>query len=235
MLDGTMDKFSDLDLVLVYDSSYREDIMAERMQIAGKFGDLLSGFTGEHVGEPRLVICLYGPPALHVDLKFVTLSELEDRIENPLILWERNNEATSVFQRTVPVYPELDMQWIEDRFWVWVHYGAAKLGRGELFELIDLITFLRGSVLGPMIAKLNGRPSRGVRKLELFAAESMEPLIQTIPLHNSDSCYQSLLATIRLYKQLRGHFPNITLKNDAEAVSVEYLDHVYGSLSHFNQ
>jgi hypothetical protein len=31
---------------------------------------LLVGFTGEHVGEPRVLICLYGPPVLHVDLKF---------------------------------------------------------------------------------------------------------------------------------------------------------------------
>ncbi|MER7057532.1 MULTISPECIES: hypothetical protein [unclassified Streptomyces] len=28
-----------------------------------------------------------------------------------------------------------DLQWIEDRFWIWVHYGATKLGRGELFEV----------------------------------------------------------------------------------------------------
>ena len=32
-------------------------------------------FTGEHVGESRVLICLYGPPLLHVDLKFVSLSD----------------------------------------------------------------------------------------------------------------------------------------------------------------
>jgi hypothetical protein len=34
-----------------------------------------SAFSGEHVGEPRALICLYGPPLLPVDLKFVSLSD----------------------------------------------------------------------------------------------------------------------------------------------------------------
>ncbi|MBD0742863.1 hypothetical protein [Streptomyces sp. CBMA152] len=29
----------------------------------------MAGFTGEHVGEPLLIITLVGPPLLHVDFK----------------------------------------------------------------------------------------------------------------------------------------------------------------------
>lgn len=69
MIHGAMDEYSDLDLVIVYDNAYRNEIMEQRIQLAEELGQLLSAFTGEHVGEPRLVICLYGPPLLHVDLK----------------------------------------------------------------------------------------------------------------------------------------------------------------------
>lgn len=76
MIHGAMDEYSDLDLVIVYDNAYRNEIMEQRIQLAEELGQLLSAFTGEHVGEPRLVIYLYGPPLLHVDLKFTSKSEL---------------------------------------------------------------------------------------------------------------------------------------------------------------
>ena len=50
--------------------------MAQRKVLAGTLGHLLHAFTGEHVGEPRLLICLYGPELLHVDLKFMDLAAL---------------------------------------------------------------------------------------------------------------------------------------------------------------
>src|SRR5262245_15902159 len=68
---GGLDEFSDLDLVLVVDPPAWEAVLAERAAFAADCGPLLAAFTGEHVGEPRLLICLYGPPPVHVDLKFV--------------------------------------------------------------------------------------------------------------------------------------------------------------------
>lgn len=92
MIHGAMDEYSDLDLVIVYDNAYRNEIMEQGIQLAEELEQLLSAFTGEHVGEPRLVICLYGPPLLHVDLKFISKSELRIRTENPIVLWERDEE-----------------------------------------------------------------------------------------------------------------------------------------------
>lgn|GEM_PF-5648763 len=130
--------FSDLDLIVVYAPEYREEIMNQRMTIVSGMGSVLAAFTGEHVGEPRLVICLYEAAVpLHVDFKFVMPKELEKRIEDPIILWERGAVISANLQRTPSAYPHPDPQWIEDRFWVWVHYAAAKLGRGELLEVID--------------------------------------------------------------------------------------------------
>src|SRR4051794_5519980 len=66
-----MDEHSDLDLVVAVFREHEASVTAERMALAERCGPLLAAFTGEHVGEPRLLICLYGPPLLHVDLKFV--------------------------------------------------------------------------------------------------------------------------------------------------------------------
>jgi hypothetical protein len=48
-------------------------------QNASRLGELLPSFTGEHVGEPRLLICLYNNPLLHAELKFVTPEEFKKR------------------------------------------------------------------------------------------------------------------------------------------------------------
>ncbi|WP_429844855.1 nucleotidyltransferase domain-containing protein [Brevibacillus sp. FIR094] len=102
MMYGEMDEYSDLDLIIVYNYAFRNEIMEQRFQIAERLGHLLSAFTGEHVGEPRLLICLYGPAPLHVDLKFVQLEELESRVENPLILWERGSGIATILSKTSP-------------------------------------------------------------------------------------------------------------------------------------
>lgn len=231
LMTGTMDEYSDLDLIVVYQSAYQEEIMNQRLNIVEELGGLLAAFTGEHVGEPRLVICLYGPSPFHVDFKFVTPKELEERIEDPLVLWEREKEISTILQSTSPFHPYPDPQWIEDRFWVWVHYGATKLGRGELFELINLITFIRSTVLGPLILIENGQLPRGVRKLEQHALNTIAELEETVPSHNSQSCYNSMQSTIRIYQRLRQHSTKLIHREEAEQVSITYLEKVYTSLS----
>ncbi|HZG26771.1 MAG TPA: hypothetical protein VEZ17_19420, partial [Chitinophagaceae bacterium] len=108
---------------------------------ARNFGQLLLAFTGEHVGEPRLLICLYDNPLLHVDIKFVTLEEFGTRVETPVILFDRNSQLKQVINQTTAIFPYPDFQWIEDRFWTWVHYAALKIGRGEYFEAIDFFGY----------------------------------------------------------------------------------------------
>ena len=92
-IHGGLDEFSDLDFILVAEPDEQEALLASRRSFAEALGPLLSAFTGEHVGEPRLLICLYGPPLLHVDLKVVTLADLDRLIERPAVLFSRDQAA----------------------------------------------------------------------------------------------------------------------------------------------
>src|SRR6185369_14653149 len=176
----SMDEFSDLDLIIAVEPAHQAEVMSERMNIAASLGKLLAAFTGEHVGEPRVLICLYEEPLLHVDLKFVDLGDVAERVEDPAVLWERDECLSRALQQGRPEYPAPDPRWIEDRFWIWVHYAAAKIGRGELFEALDFLSFLRGTVLGPLGLRLaRGRPA-GVRKIETAAPEFAEKLRGTV-------------------------------------------------------
>jgi hypothetical protein len=123
------DAFSDLDLVLVSTTRIADD-PNQMKAVANQFGTVLSAFTGEHVGEPRVLICLYENPLLHVDIKFLTPDEFYDRVENPVVVWERDNQLTTIIENTTSAWPYPDYQWIEDRFWVWIHYATLKIGRG---------------------------------------------------------------------------------------------------------
>ncbi len=55
---GQMDAFSDLDLVVGVEPEAFGALMAARRDLAAALGPLVAAFTGEHVGEPRVLICL---------------------------------------------------------------------------------------------------------------------------------------------------------------------------------
>lgn len=225
---NSMDEYSDIDLVIVINPAYLSQIMGQRKIIAGELGQLLTSFTGEHVGEPRLLICLYGPPLLHVDLKFVSLDDVQNRVEDPVILWERGNKISDRLNLAEAKFPMPDLQWIEDRFWVWVHYGATKLGRKEIFETIGFISFLRDMVIGPMILIKNGKLPRGVRRLEFDAPNDLQKLIKTVPCYDFDSCAEAIRMMIDIYRDLRRDIgdESLTIHSEAEKLSVEYINAV---------
>jgi hypothetical protein len=201
-LTKELDEFSDLDLILVTKNivSGNKELM---LNYANQLGNLLTGFTGEHVGEPRLLICLYENPLLHVDIKFVTLAEFGTRIETPFILFDKDGQLEKILQTTTAKFPYPDFKWIEDRFWTWIHYALLKIGRGEYVEAIDFIAYLRMTVLGPLLLMKNKKLPRGVRKVEtdLLAAD-FEKLKLTIPSYNKTEILKSLRLAVELYKQL---------------------------------
>lgn len=225
-----IDEFSDLDLILVTRSKISVDKNA-MLSLAGQLGDLLSGFTGEHVGEPRVLICLYDHPLLHVDIKFLTLEEFEHRVETPVVLLDKGRQLQNMIENTTAAFPMPDHQWIEDRFWIWVHYALLKIGRGEYLEALDFFGFLRLVVFGPLLHIKNGNLPRGVRKVETeLADEDFLELRKTIPLYDRDSLMSSLRNSVSLYRQLRTVLFNkqVVLQTETELAVMEYFDRIAG-------
>lgn len=222
-----IDEFSDLDLIVVTKEKVGGNKTA-MLSYAQRFGCLLTAFTGEHVGEPRLLICLYDKPLLHVDLKFVTLDEFQTRVEEPHILLDKNGQLEDVLKTTKASYPMPDYQWLEDRFWIWMHYALLKIGRGEYLESLDFFAFVRAVVLGPLLHIKNGRLPRGVRKVETdLPFEDLQALHRTLPRADRDSQLRALDDAVSLYRLLRDRlFKNVQLQTRTEERVMEYLHEI---------
>jgi len=229
-LTNELDEYSDLDLVLVTKEIIGGD--KERMLYhADQFGNLLSAFTGEHVGESRLLICLYDNPLLHVDIKFLTLEEFEIRVENPVILLDKDNQLQNVMDKTQAKFPMPDLQWIEDRFWTWVHYALLKIGRGEYFETLDFFSFMRMVVIGPLLHLRNNNLPKGVRKVETqLSLPDFDLLNGTLSTNEKTSLLLALENIIKLYQSLRKElYKTDIILNKAEASVLEYYQKIKNS------
>jgi len=227
-LTNEIDEFSDLDLILVIQQKISEDknLMVE---YAKRLGNFLSGFTGEHVGEPRVLICLYDNPLLHVDIKFVTLDEFHSRIETPVLLIDKDGQLEKAISNSQAKFPYPDFQWIEDRFWTWTHYALLKIGRGEYLEAYDFLGFLRMVVFGPLLHIKNNSLPRGVRKVETeLSSEDLTELKLTIPEYNRQSLIDSLRNSVSLYRQLRNDVfdEKVQLQENTEDKVMDYFEEI---------
>ncbi|MCA8916831.1 MAG: nucleotidyltransferase domain-containing protein [Planctomycetes bacterium] len=224
LVSHTLDEFSDLDLVIVSSDDDHAALVAEARQTAERLGETLAAFTAEHVGVPNMIIALYADPLLHVDLKYVGLTGFGDRIENPRVLFERDGVLTKRMADTPPVHPQPDPQWIEDRFWVWVHYTALKIGRGELFETLAALAFLREQVLGPLSLLAHGELPRGVRRLDTLAPRHFQSLQATTAGYDWHEACEALLNAIDLYRELRSEVGGGLKTSLAEKAAVNYAN-----------
>lgn len=226
---GTSDTESDIDLQVVVDTVFYNQILKEREAFVSQFGNVLSAFTGEHVGEPRLTICLYEKDLLHVDFKFVTLDAFTDqRVEDPVVLFEKGTRLSDIVKDHPKFYPAVKAQWIEDRFWIWVHYIATKVKRGETIEALDSFSWLRGLALSPMVRAVKGQRNRSSRFLEKDAPEFKDKLLKTHPASGqSESLKKALQSSVELYVELRSLNKGPLNKRDQAEVRVkEYLEKI---------
>ncbi|RTQ46016.1 hypothetical protein EJV47_22930 [Hymenobacter gummosus] len=150
-------------------------------------------------------------------------------MEDPEVLWEQDGLVSAVLRATPARFPEPERQWIEDRFWIWVHYAATKLGRGELLEVVSFLDFLRSTVLGPLLARRQGRPARGVRKLEqLLPPAELAALRATVAPAEPAACAAALRQAIAMYRSLRAAAPapGFVAKTLVETRATAYLEAV---------
>lgn len=229
-ITNELDEYSDIDFVLVTKKQVADD-KEKMLNYARSFGDFISGFTGEHVGEPRLLVCLYDKPLLHVDIKFLTLPEFYTRIENPVVIFERNGQLTAILNSTEAAWPQPDFQWIEDRIWTWVHYIAGKAARGEYFECLDGLGYIRARVLAPLLQLKSKTLPRGLRKVETkLNPPDLESLKITTAQYNKASILKALDNSVSVYRSLRRKLftSGVDLQEKAEKRSMEFLKKVKG-------
>lgn len=221
---GEADALSDLDVTLVSTEDGLRGVLEEMPSRARAIGPLLTLFSGDHVAVPELMICLYGPPPLHVDLKCVTARDVSERFEELEVLWQRDATLDQILRESSVRAPRPDCQWIEDRFWTWIHYGATKAARGEYLECIETLSLIRKLALGPLIAVAFGQPAAGVRRIEIYARQHAAALDSTVGAPDRETCISALLFACEHYRALReSSTDRVVRRSEAEAAVSDYL------------
>ena len=155
--------------------------------------------------------------------KFVSLTDAAQRADNTQVIWERSSLLSDIYASTEYRYPQPDCQWIEDRFWIWLHYGAGKIARGEYFEALEFLSFLRTVVLSPLALQQAGLTPSGVRTIEnrlpAFAAE----LKQTVATAERDTLIPAFKACIDLYIGLREK-TTAKVNSRAQQLAISYFN-----------
>ena len=221
--ENAMDEFSDVDLVLACEPKDAASLMRDRPALAARLGPLVAAFTGEHVAEPRLLICLYGPPALHVDMKVVPLAELETRVDDPVVLWERSGQMTAAYATTAAAFPDADPQWIEDRFWGLGALRRAQDRQGGMAGGVRLPFLSSRACPRPLGLRRAGLPPTGVRRVERHP-ELAELLAATVAGLERRELLRALRNAVDAYRELRPAF--VRCQREAEAVALTFVDQV---------
>lgn len=118
-------------------------------------------------------------------------------------MWERETLLSDILKSTSFAYPQPDIQWIEDRFWIWIHYAATKIGRGEYFEALEFLSFLRTTVLSPLALKQKQLTPSGVRNIETRLPEFSAKLRATVATPDKRSLSLAFGKVIEIYLELR--------------------------------
>ena len=229
-LTNQMDDYSDLDLKVVADPREWQTVREARKQIAASVGPLLSAFTAEHVGVPQMLICMYGDMPIHVDLHFMVPEQLASRPDDPVVLWDRDGTLRQILSSSKSCPATVDWQWMEDRFWTWIHYTGARTARGELFEAIRFLSFLLWTVLAPIATEASGGRPHGLRRFEQIAGTCADKMRSTVASYDKDMVVHALFEIADIYKSFRkDHAPQSLITNPkAEAAVMRDLEKVFG-------
>ncbi|EGM6512374.1 nucleotidyltransferase domain-containing protein, partial [Salmonella enterica] len=112
---------------------------------------------------------------------------------------------------------------------IWLHYAVVKLGRGELFEAIGMLSFFREQVLGPMLCRRANLPQRGVRRIEFQGIDPDGLLTSTLATHDRNSVSMAIRMAVDAYTNLRadalpGNIADDAARRAVLAMLKEYSD-----------
>ncbi|HKW60307.1 MAG TPA: hypothetical protein VJR46_11210 [Candidatus Dormibacteraeota bacterium] len=202
-VDGRPDEYSDVDLRLVLAEGSLDRVFARKVELARQAGPLVAFFTGEHVGEPQLLVTLYAD-LVHVDYLFMELWEAAEKNNGrqTLVLWQRDPRVTQVLSQPYVADVPADLAYLEARIWTWAWYIQSKILRGELWEAVSGLNTVRDVVLFRLFALARDVRFRGARFAEELVGERRAAVELTQARVDRESLQVALRATVSLYLEL---------------------------------
>jgi hypothetical protein len=202
-VDGTPDTYSDIDLRVVLANGSLERVFPRREEFARACGPLVAAFTGGHLGEPHLLITLYDD-LVHVDFLFTELADATRKNEGRKVqvLWQRDPGVTEALSQRYVADPAADLAHLEARMWAWTWYIQSKILRGELWEAVSGLGYVRDVVTFRLLAMSQNIRYRGARFAEQFVGEHAGALARTLGSLDRESLLEALRTTVHLYVEL---------------------------------
>jgi predicted nucleotidyltransferase len=199
---GMADAYSDLDLKVVTRDELHDEAVEHLDELMHACGVKVARFTAEHVGHPGMLIVLYDD-LIHIDFYLVRLGELSAKNEGMAswVVWAEDDAIAAALGGPADE-ARVDLAWIEARMWTWVWYTHSKILRGELYEALDALQYLRGNVLFALLAETAGRRPYGSRRAEQHVGELGPLFARTVPPLEQDPVMDALRATVELYLKL---------------------------------
>ena len=226
-------EFTNTELVLVCQPEAFEEITADFIGVAEALGPLLQAYEQPKGEGEKELTCLYDEPLQRVDLRLLPLDNLSE-IHHPSVLWDREDQLRLALSARRDPATSLDLQWMEDRFWLWLHSAATALKEGAVFEAHHLMSCMRSRILAPLVLKKEGlSPAGGLHELEKTDGENLSSLRATVPLYDARSCEISLREAAKLYVDLRETLASVDLVRHrrAEMAVMRHLHTVTERLS----
>lgn len=226
--EGIADELSDVDLRLYAPEAAVDRTVRAIPALAASCGRVIALFTGEHVGAPALTIVLYDD-LVHVDFDVLSSNGVAEHNRGlpALVLWERDGVSARLPGED-PSDVERELRWIEERMWTWCWYIQSKILRGELYEALDGLQYVRDQVLFRLLAFGRGARPAGARRVEAALGDRESVFSNTIPrAHEAAAVLSALRAEIDLYLDLSSPLfarHGVSPSDDARAVVQQALE-----------
>jgi hypothetical protein len=160
-------------------------------------------FVADHLGIPTLTIVLYDD-LVHVDFDVISVDRAAEHNQAlpAVVLWERD-PISAALPGTYESDVAADVRWMEARIWTWSWYIQSKVLRGELYEALDGLQYVRDQVLFRLLALGRGDRPAGGRRAETVVGAHADAFARTVPIAlDRSSIMEALRAEIDLYRLL---------------------------------
>jgi len=200
---GNPDEVSDVDLRVYARSAAVETVIACVPELAAACGCVVALFVADHLGIPTLTIVLYDD-LVHVDFDVISVDRAAEHNQAlpAVVLWERD-PISAALPGTYESDVAADVRWMEARIWTWAWYIQSKVLRGELYEALDGLQYVRDHVLFRLLALGRGDRPAGGRRAETVVGAQADAFARTVPIAlDRSSVMGALRAEIDLYRRL---------------------------------